>query len=273
MQEDKPAGQDPTESEKPTDIEATEKPASEATPAEKPAEEPQTPEVPPEVPKEEPKEEPQERRGDRRIGRLVDKLGQTSRQRDYYRQQLAQDQPYQPLEYQGGEFDPKELEQDRSQFGNVRYQQGMQQGLSQYQQEIFIDRLELDSDRVAQKYSVLDDNSEDFDPDLTDNLNRMYLDAVGYDQRTGLIRNPSVRYKDYVETSMAIAERFASSKNADTAKNIAKQSARGGVRPSAEARKTLGELQPGDISSMTTEEYERHKSEIDRQVKQKLGIE
>lgn len=251
-------------------------PLAPVTPEEQ-VQEPVVEETPPEevAPTE---EEPQrqtrfERREERHIERLTDQIQKGLDRREGYRQTLEQPRPpYQPLKYEEAEYDARELEADRSRYGENRYQEGLQAGTSAAQQEFFIDRLERDGDYIASHYPQLDQSSEEFDPDLTDEINRLYLATIGYNAQTGFIANPAVRYRDFARTQMALIERVATSKGAETAQNLARQSGRGGVRPtSSPRRQTVRDLTPRSIAEMSPEEWEQNRDAVNRQILDELS--
>jgi hypothetical protein len=184
-------------------------------------------------------------------------------------------EPYQPANLEDMEYDPETLEalkKDREAYGRSEAQRAAREATSAYRQEMFLDRMEIDADRVAGKYAQLNEDSDDFDPDLTATINEMYLATTGYDERTGLFHNPVIRYKDYADAFMATIERATSGRSAESAKNVAKQAARQGVRPSGQARRSLGEVTAADVRKMSDKEFERNKTAIEAQIKRDLGI-
>lgn len=211
-------------------------------------------------------EEGKPSRKDRRIDRLTRQLAQAN-------EELGRRGPnYQPMKYEEGKYTAEDLERDRQMYGQTSREQGKAEATTEYQQNMWADRLEIDGERVANKYSQLDEESDQFDPDLTEQINEMYLATVGYDQRSGRVRNPHVRYKDYVEAFMGVVDRAASSRNAETATNIARQSSRTGVRPNGQRHSTIGAIKPGDISKMDSATYEKNKDAINAQINRELGI-
>lgn len=136
------------------------------------------------------------------------------------------------------EADPEVLdrfEQDRTDYGQQNYQAGLEQAKSIQ----FHTRLEIDAPKIESKYPVLNKDSEDFNPAVADALNEMYLSAVGYDRETGLVANPNLRYADYIEGMMELADRTAATKTQKSTKNIAKQAAQTGLRPDGSKAKRL----------------------------------
>lgn len=214
-------------------------------------------------------------RADRRFDRMSDRLRQKSAEADYFRDQLLTNQPaYKPLDYtKQQEFDARTLEQDRSQYGTNQYVQGQQEGVKVAKQEMFIDRLELDGERVATKYPVLDPSNPDtFDDDFTSDVNELYLEAVGFDRRTGQVRNTSLRYRDFVDKYMRNLDKVSNSRNADTARNVARQSARTGLRPGAAPRRS--NVDPGNPATWRDKEaYSKNKDAINQTIMRQIEAE
>ena len=204
---------------------------------EQPAEE--APEEP-----EQPQEQPS-RRENLRIQQLVSKLRQ---------QPPTPQQRPETLDYsQALEADPeviKQLEADRE-----AYAQGRQADVEQRIQSIqWNTQLEIDAPKVESKYPQLDKDSEKFNPALADAVNNWYLGTVGYNPQTKTVSNPNVRYSEFVESFMELAEEAASEKAARSSKNIAKQAASTGLRPDGSSAKRLNLNQAPE--NMTDEELD-----------------
>ena len=223
-----------------------EAPTQEAEPSETPEAEPEAePEEEQVAPEPEEPEAPQpSRRESMRIQQLIEKMKATE----------APAAPEAPagLDYsQALDAAPEvisQLEADRKQYGEAQFNQGLEQ-LKSVQ---FHTRLEIDQPRVESKYPNLDPNSPNFDAIATDDLNTTYLFLSGYDAKTGRVANPNLRYSEFVDSQMALAERLASKKVADSAKNIAKQVATTGLRPDGSKAKAMNLNQSPD--QMTDEE-------------------
>lgn len=284
-----PAGNDPAPSAPVTD-DNDPQPGSDGTPQD-PAqvpeiERPPEPPAPEEPPANPPAEEPPATRSDRRTERLAERLRSGSMRRQAYRDQLTPPQPpsnYEPLDYSKlydfpqGQEDVQKLEQDRQAYAKAMAEQTARAAETKVQQEFFLRDLEMDGDRVASRYTWMDEQSSDFDPDLASTVNEMYLAAVGaqFDQQGNVVSigNPTVRYKDYVEAFAGALDRFSSSRNADSATNIAQQSARTGVRPNAGNQRTAITINdPSDIAKLSDAEYEKYKEQINSQINSALGI-
>lgn len=215
-----------------------------------------------------------ERRQERYIDRLTEQIMRGQAQGNSYRQELLNStQGYKPIRYDDAEYDAQELEKDRRAYGDTRYQEGLQVASAAAQQEFFVDRLERDTDYVSSHYRQLDERSDDFNPDLADRVNRLYLATIGYNPQTGQIANPGIRYRDFTAAFMDTAEQVASSQTADTAQNIARQAGRTGMRPSGGSRRSGPDLKnPNAIAEMTQEEYSQNKDAIQQKILQELGM-
>lgn len=146
----------------------------------------------------------------------------------------------------------KQLEQATTQFGREQFAQGQNESLKQVQTVKWETLLNMDAPQMESKYSVLDKESPDFHPAVSDALSRRYLQMVGYDPETGLVERPSIRYKDFIEGEFELADEIASTKNQETVKNVAKQAATTGLRPDGSSAKRLNLNK--DPQDMTMEE-------------------
>jgi hypothetical protein len=142
----------------------------------------------------------------------------------------------------------KALEDDRTSYGDARYQSGVDQARSIQ----FHTRLEIDGPRVSSKFPQFDKDSAQFNPVATDAINRMYLSTVGYDDKTDTVKSAAVRYFDYVESIMELADEMAGQKVATSKKNITRQAAKTGLRPGSNTPKRLNLNQ--SPKAMTDEE-------------------
>lgn len=238
--------------------------------------EPETPEAEPEAPsQEEEPEKPEPGTGSRRLDKRIERFSMKLRNEFVNRQpQPSQGDPYKPADLSEMEYDPdtlKLLEEDRKRIGEDAYRRGAGERQTQVQ-ERFMDRFEVDADRVTGKYAVMNEESDDFDPDFAASLNAQYLALVGYDERTGVFHNPVIRYKDYVDSQMALIERASATKNADTAQEVAKQVSRTGVRPTGGSRKVALDLSPAGIRKMSPEEYEKNRPAIEAEIRRTMGV-
>lgn len=236
---------------KPTEIEE-EVVANESQPVEEPKEVEETIETPEpvvevesdELPEEEVPEqveEPVSRRANKRIQDLTRKLAEAQQQPQY--------QPRQQRQIIGeGDYDLDQVNGMAEQYGAQRYQEG----LAQANALAFSTRLEIDAPKVATKYGVLDQNSDNFDPGVAAFINESYLKTVGYDPQAGSVQNNNIRYEEYVDGMMELVETLSQGKAADSTKNLAKQAAQTGVRPSGVSKTYSG----ADPSKMTLEQLQ-----------------
>lgn len=229
--------------ETPEPVEAPSEPAEEQ-PAEAPAEEPAEVE---EEPAEEaaPEEKPPSRREQLRIQQLLAKYGDPS-------QRQAPPQPSQPnaaLDYNTAlDADPEviaQLEADRKRAGQASRDEGYSEGLRKAEAIEFRTNIRLDLPLVAEKLQKLD-------PRDAEALDKEYLYTVGFDPATGYVQNMNIGYAEFIDARIDQAERLASAMNAQTVKNIAKQSAQTGLRPDGSSAKRLNLNQPAQ--NMTMEE-------------------
>lgn len=214
----------PEEGEPTTEEEVVEKETEEAEPDEpaEPVEEP--------VEKEDP--QPQSHRENLRIQQLLERIKQ---------------QPTQPeapraagIDYGNAlDADPEviqQLEADRQAASQSAYLQGLEQAKSIQ----FHTRLEIDAPKVESKYAVLNPHDkENFKPALADAVNTWYLQTVGYNQATGQVATPDVRYADFVEGIMELGEVIGSKKAEAAVKNVTKQVRSTGLRPDGSSAKRL----------------------------------
>lgn len=228
--------------------EVQETPEATEAPEEEPTQETDTEEEAPQEPQGEEQPESEERPPSRRESLRIQQLIQKMKEPE---QAPAPKMP-EALDYrQALDADPEvinKLEEDRTKFGQTIRDQTLEQVKSIQ----FHTRLEIDAPRVESKYSALDKSSPDFNPAVADALNTSYLSLVGYDPDTDSVRNPNIRYADYIEAQMELAEAIAGEKNQKTVQNIAKQAATTGLRPDGSKAKGLNLNQSPD--QMTDEE-------------------
>lgn len=209
-----------------TPVETTE----EQTPETEEAEQPEA-EAPPEETTEQPEEEkPPSRRESLRIQQLVEKLKAKEEKAD------TKEKP-EPLDYREALDADDEvvstLESDRQAYGQNQYNEG----LAEARKIQFHTRLEIDAPRVEAKYPQLDKESDEFNPQVADAINSMYLGMVGFDPNTGNVANSEIRYRDYVDGIIELANAVAGEKVQQSRTNIARQAANTAVRPGGTANR------------------------------------
>lgn len=227
----------------------------EETPAEEEPVEPETPAEEPETPVagEEPEEEeepvapPPSRREQLRINQLLEKMRE------------SKPEPKTPtvtgaIDYEKTlDADPeliKKLQDDRT----AAIQAGWNQGAEQVKTIQFHTRLEVDAPRVEAKYPQLDKDSEGFNPQLAMAINTMYLTTVGYDASSDTVRDPSLRYSDYVNSIFELAGEIGAQSTEATRTNIKKTAAKTGLRPDGSSAKKMNLNKPPE--QMTDEELD-----------------
>lgn len=144
----------------------------------------------------------------------------------------------------------KRLTDDRTAVGEEMYRKGMEQAASIR----FHTRLEIDAPRIEAKYPQLDKDSPDFKPEAANDINMLYLTLTGYDAKTDTVKNPDLRYSDFVESVLGMADDLASEKAATSTKNVAAQAAKTGLRPDGSGAKKLDLTKPPE--QMTDEELD-----------------
>lgn len=137
-----------------------------------------------------------------------------------------------------------QLEADRKSYAEASFQQGVEQARTLQ----FHTRLEIDSPRVESKYPLFDTGSSEFKPEAANAINRWYLAAVGYDAENDTVKNPNVRYMDFVDGIMELADSMAGVKVEKTQQNIAKQAAQTGLRPDGSSAKMNLNKPPGQMT-------------------------
>lgn len=153
----------------------------------------------------------------------------------------------------------KILEETARDYGQTQYNQGLEQAKSIQ----FHTRLEIDAPRIEAKYPQLDKNSEQFDADAADDINSMYLELVGYDAQTDTVKNPNIRYGDFVDAQMGLVNRLATERVAKSSKNLAKQVAATGLRPDGSSAKGLDlSKAPKDMTDEELKEAARQEAKL-----------
>lgn len=142
----------------------------------------------------------------------------------------------------------KQLEADRQATAKAQYEAGLKQADSIRWEAM----LNVDAPTIEARYPQLDKNSSDFHPALANAINTMYLSSAGYDDSTKTVTNPTIRYRDYVESVFELANEIAGEKIQDSTKNIKKQVAQTGLRPDGSTTKRLNLNQ--SPNQMTDEE-------------------
>lgn len=234
----------------------------EPTQAEEAPEAPETPEEEPSQPEEEPEPEQPEAPAEepeapkpmsRRKAKRLDKLENLLERIKGPESSAQPDKPSE--EFNLGDLidaDPEVIENLNKRTADYGAAQ-RKAGLEEANAIRFHTRLEIDAPRVESKYPIFDPGAAEFNPAVADSINRWYLATVGYDAKTDRVTNPNVRYADFVEGIMELADNMADKKVATTKQNIAKQAATTGLRPDGSSpRMNLGKS-PEDMSDAELE--------------------
>lgn len=205
------------------------------------------------APKQEEESQPS-RRENLRIQQLVSKLRQQQPEGPSQPQQAPEvpDALNYSEKLNADEETLKTLESDRRNYGDTQYNRGLSEAQRIANTNIFHTRLEIDAPKVASKYSFLNKDSDDFHPVMANAVNEWYLASAGYDSDTGSVRNPDVRYAEFVDGIFELADEIAQQKVSTSRKNIAQQAAKTGIRPDGSPAQKM-DLSKAP-SEMTTEE-------------------
>lgn len=227
-------------------------------PEEKPAEETQPEETQEEVNDEEPEEKSPSRRETLRVTQLLKKYPNLREQ--------PPEAPSNPeaLNYQETlDADPeliKRLEADRDTVGKSQFQAGAQSTRAEIRSAQWETLLHIDAPVTEAKYPWLNPkDSENFSPAHADAINEEYKALVGYNEQTGMVSRPEIRYSDFVDARVEQARDLARTMTADTTKNIAKQAATTGIRPDGSSAKRMNLNKPA---------YQMSDEELDAKLKQ-----
>lgn len=213
-----------------------------------------------------------ERREERK--RFLDNVRREQEQKANNREQVYQADPnYKPLEFENKDYDFKELEEDRSKYGQNQFYKGANTAAEVERraadQDKFWQATEYESRLLEREpdFVFMDDTKpETFDEDKAAFVNESYLAFVGYNQEDSTVQRTDISFEKYARTIVNQVKKWAEDYTDNTEKELAAQRSNAGIRPGGSSRKSLGQLKPGDISAMSTEEYERNREEINRQI-------
>lgn len=141
----------------------------------------------------------------------------------------------------------------------------LQTGQAELQKKLFIDTIDRDRDYIEDKYPILMEDG------VKDKFEKMYAAAIGYDQGTGSVKN-DIRLRDFAETFAETIETASDSRLSDAQADLSRQASRTGVRPGTGSHTSGGELNPGDISNMSSDEYAKKRDGINAEINRRLGI-
>lgn len=193
------------------------------------------------------------RRQNKRIAQLIDKL------RDSGASQQPANEPSK-MDYrqtiEAGEDVYKTLETDREKYAEER--ENLVREETKW--DNFTTKLEIDATKVYAKYPVLDPESDAFDPAVAADINVMYLSTVGAKPDKRRVLNPGIRYHDFIDAFMGLTESVATAKNAESVKNITKQSSKSSIKPGGVMNKGTKTISSADdIANMSQEEWDRNR--------------
>jgi len=218
---------------KPEAPEDEEKP--EDKPEEKPAEDEEEPEKPEDKPEDE-EEKPVSRREQLRVNQLLERIKSESGGKP---QEKPSEKPKpEGLKYED-ELDADEetlqkLNDDREQYAEKRYQQGLEQAKAlEDRQNAFEFRQMLASEEpiVLQKYPFLDSKSPEFDEQIATALVSKYFQDTGFDAETKTAKN-HISYLEYAEAQIELSTVIAEKMARETQENVTRQAGQTGLRPS-----------------------------------------
>jgi hypothetical protein len=214
-----------------------------------------------------------EKRQQRYAERMADRVrSQAEQDAQAGRQLFSNNQNYEPLKYQNGEYDLDQLEQDRRQYGQDNFNKGVQQGTQLYELERFGDRLETDIDRVLTKHELTEKREQ--------MLLNSYLREVGAQEDANgrlTIARPNLRFRDFAEDYIGQLDEVIQEELSRSSKNLVSQAARTGVRPNGNTRNSLSNLSDNDLvvklrESQDDDETQKLLKETRRRANQALGL-
>lgn len=210
--------------------------------------EPEEPPVTPEViepEEEEPVEKPVSPRENRRIQELTEKLAKAREL------QTPQNNPSSaPFKEREEGYQLDEANRIANDYGQQRFNEGLETTKALE----FKFNLRIDAPKVAQKYDIMNSDSDEYDPGRTSFINELYLRTVGYDPNNGNVKDASIGYEEFVDGIMAAVDKQAAAASADTAVNLAKQSSQLGTRPTGESKKAYSGDDPKQMSDAQLED-------------------
>ena len=199
---------------------------------------------------------------------------------------------HQPIDIKDGDYDPDELIADRNKLAASRYLQGVQAQKRVADEEQFWGSVESDAKLLVKedRFKFLDpDDTENFDQKKSDAINNLYLRVIGYQEKVvtrngqpvikngntvkvGTAARKDLTFDEFARGYMENIADWVNDETEESSREVIKAHSRQGVRPGGSSKsRSIGKLKPGDISKMSTEEFEKHESEIDRQIAAELG--
>lgn len=137
-------------------------------------------------------------------------------------------------ELQADDETVQRLSADRDTAAAQAYREGVAQART-FQWRTLLD---IDAPQIGSKYAFLNPQDEkEFYPALANSMNQFYLAMVGYDAgdaQKGIpetVKNNGIRYGEFVESMVELAQTIAEEMTQKTSVNIAKQAAQTSLRP------------------------------------------
>lgn len=205
-------------------------------------------------------------RREKRQSRFIEKLSkQLEQSRGEGFKEKLNNPDYKPIEYGEQEYPIEQLNADRQKYGAAQYQQGLDTAQQVAQTTVWKDSVERDNDFIDEKFPIMDENSDEYDSDIANYINNLYLKSTGYDGTS--VKNP-IRYRDFVRANMELADRLKVQASAETAQNVSRQASQTSIKSGANSRRSARDWsQPGAIAALSTDEYDKFKPEIDAWMK------
>lgn len=171
---------------------------------------------------------------------------------DRVTQGKIKDSSYKPLDYkQTIDADDEvinQLSQDREQYATDLQRQTDERLTA-----------ELWRRDIKTDLALVKDRMDKLDPSDARAIDKEYMLYSGYDPETGRVANPTIGYADFVEAQIERAERLAANLNVRTQKNVAKQVAQTGLRPTGGASKATKISSPDDIANISNADWEKNR--------------
>lgn len=213
----------------------------------------------------------QETRREKRQSRFIEKLSKQLEQSrgQSFKEKLNNPEGYKPIEYGEQEYPIEQLNADRQKYGEAQYQQGLDTAQQVAQTTVWKDSVERDNDFIDEKFPIMDENSDEYDSDIANYINNLYLKSTGYDGTS--VKNP-IRYRDFVQANMELADRLKVQASAETAQNVSRQASQASIKSGANSRRSARDWsQPGAIANLSPDEYDKFKPEIDAWMTQNVN--
>ena len=164
-----------------------------------------------------------------------------------------QTQPgYKPLDYATSlEADPetiKQLQNDRDNYAN-----SMQASVDTRM------TTELWKRDIKSSLPLVKDKMDKLDPADARAIDQEYLLYSGFNAETGTVANPNIDYAEFVEAQIERAERLATNLSLRSQKNVVKQAAQTGLRPTGGTSKATKISSAEDIANISDADWEKNR--------------